>query len=366
MTSHPEFNTTTTGTEVAAAFSQQIKGKTDEVVITGVSPDGIGAATAAAIASQGPEKLVLASRTRKNLETVRSGIREAYGNVPVEVVTLDLSTIKSITDAAAEISSMVDRLDVLINNAGLTLQTRTLVTTPGETTVDLQLFTNHIGPFLFTELLLLKLLASESRSGTGGPRIVNLSSHGHRLSPIRFSDYAFQLDLYQGVPEDERPPSAIAPGFIQMTDGYPGFIAYGQSKTANILHAVELNTRLKRAGKSVLALSVHPGGVWKSTDQGAATTIVAAFDPMLSQTNEKTCLYLADCQLADDKLALHAKDSRSAARLWNETERMLGIESMLMKEEVRRGKVKLLATLQVVSTSPKQPPSLLTRVLQQL
>jgi NAD(P)-dependent dehydrogenase (short-subunit alcohol dehydrogenase family) len=328
------------------------------VVITGVSPDGIGSATAAAIASQGPAKLVLASRTRKNLEAVGVDIKLAYGNVPVELVTMDLSSVKSIGDAAAEISSMIDKLDVLINNAGLTLQTRTLIMAPDDTTVDLQLFTNHIGPFLLTELLLPKLLASGSHSETGWPRVVNLSSHGHRLSPIRFSDYAFQLDLYQGVPEDERPPSAIAPGFLEMTDGYPGFIAYGQSKTANILHTVELNNRFQRSGKSVLALSVHPGtintglsrswdesgratlggtapgGVWKSTDQGAATTIVAAFVPMLRKSDEKpsetNCWYLADCQLADEKLASHAKDPRSATRLWDETERMLKMTSKLV------------------------------------
>lgn len=282
---------------------------------------------------------------------MESTIRNTYPFVPIDLVTLDLSSIHSITNAATEISSIVDKLDVLINNAGITLQARTIASTPGQIPAGLQLFVNHIGPFLFTELLLPRLFTSESLSEPGWPRVVNLSSHGHRLSPIRFSDYTFNLDLYRGVPEDERPPSAVASGLLQKTDGYPGFIAYGQSKTANILHTVELNNRFQRSGHSGLALSVYPGtidtglsrnwdesgqailggtapgGVSETVDHGAATTIVAAFDPELRQGEKKACWYLAGCQIADDKLAHHAIDQRSAARLWEETERMLCITS---------------------------------------
>ncbi|KAH8683680.1 hypothetical protein BGZ61DRAFT_535102 [Ilyonectria robusta] len=348
MTSHPEFNAKTTGTTVAAAFGKEIKGK--NVVITGVSPSGIGAPTALAFASQTPATLILASRTQTKLDAVAADIKAKYPHVLVKLVELDLSSVESITSCAAEITSTIDRLDILINNAGITLQTRDTVYTPGGIKVDLQFFTNHVGPFLLTDLLLPLLLASE------GSRIVNVSSHGHRLSPIRFSDYALEGDLYDGVPEDERPPTGLAPGFLQATDGYHGFIGYGQSKTANILHASELKRRFQKKGANVLALSVHPGtidtglsrnldeqgrstldgtapaGVWKSIDQGAATTIVAAFDPKLADGGDavdETCLYLADCQLANEKLAPHARDAKCAQRLWDQTEKMLGIVSAL-------------------------------------
>ncbi|KAH7143448.1 hypothetical protein EDB81DRAFT_884061 [Dactylonectria macrodidyma] len=349
MTSHPEFNSKTTATEAAAAFAQEIKGKS--VVITGVSPSGIGASTALAIASRAPATLILASRTRTKLDAVASDIKEKYPDVLVHLVTLDLSSIESIKSAAAEIKSVVDKLDILINNAGLTLQTRDPVNTLGGITVDLQFFTNHVGPFLFTELLVPNLLAA------GSPRIVNVSSHGHRLSPIRFSDYALEADLYNGVPEDERPPASLPPGFLQVTDGYYGFIGYGQSKTANILHAAELRRRFQRRGSNLLALSVHPGtidtglsrsldeqakstldgtapaGIWKSIDEGAATTIVAAFDPQLADGSgdiaDANTLYLADCQFANEKLAAHASDETFAQRLWEQTEKMLNVVSVL-------------------------------------
>ncbi|KAH7159469.1 hypothetical protein B0J13DRAFT_642786 [Dactylonectria estremocensis] len=355
MTSHPEFNSKTTATEAATAFGQAIKGKS--VVITGVSPSGIGASTALAIASQAPAALVLASRTRTKLNTVASDIKEKYPDVIIHLVTLDLSSIESIRAAAAEIKSVIDKLDVLVNNAGLTLQTRDPVKTPGGITVDLQFFTNHVGPFLLTELLVTNILAAGSHPSGGGSRIVNVSSHGHRLSPIRFSDYALEADLYNGVPEDERPPTGLPPGFLQVTDGYYGFIGYGQSKTANILHASELKRRLGRRGSSLLALSVHPGtidtglsrsldeqarntlegtapaGIWKSIDEGAATTIVAAFDPKLADSGGDTTvadtLYLADCQFATEKLAAHASDEKCAQQLWEQTEKMLNVVSVL-------------------------------------
>ncbi|KPM44145.1 hypothetical protein AK830_g2455 [Neonectria ditissima] len=353
MISHPEFNGDTTGTEVAAAFRKDIVGK--NVVITGVSPDGIGASTALAIASQAPSQLILASRTRKKLDIVAANIKDKHPHVLVKTITLDLSSLDSIKIAAAEINSHLDQLDVLINNAGITLQIRDTVATPGEINVDLQFFTNYVGPFLLADLLLPKLLAAASRSPKQGSRIVNVSSHGHRLSPIRFSDYAIERDLYDGVPEDERPPEGLLPGFLQSTNGYYGFIGYGQSKTANILHSVELNRRFRKSGANVLALSVHPGtidtglsrsldeeakrtldgtapaGIWKSMDQGAATTIVAAFDPGLSDGDvdgtEAGTWYLANCQPAQDKLARHAIDLEVAKRLWTQTERMLRIVS---------------------------------------
>lgn len=353
MATYAAFNNKTTATEVAAAFGAEIKGK--NVLITGISPAGVGCTTAVAIASQGPDTLILASRTPSKLEAVTATLKQKFSSVNIKTVALDLATVDSIKAAAAKITSLVDHLDVLINNAGISAQLRDPLPTPDGTIVDLQFFTNHLGPFLLTSLLLPKLQAA---AGSGDPakgavRIINLSSHGHRLSPIRFSDYSFSKPMYDGVPEDEQPSRKVTnPMVLNTIDGYPGFMGYGQSKTANILHATELSRRLR--GSGVVALSVHPGtietelsrglddegrnfinktapaGIWKTQDEGAATTLVAAFDPKLGELvtrDEAGIGYLADCQLAEKLAAPHATNVASAKRLWEETERMLGISS---------------------------------------
>lgn len=323
------------------------------MVITGVSPTSIGASTALAIASQEPAALVLASRTASKVDAVADEIRKKHPSVAVHEVSLDLASLDSVRAAAAQVDALVDRVDVLINNAGVCHFSRDAVKTPGDTMVDRQFFTNHLGPFLLTHLLLPKLRAAEKPSGAtgqGAARIVNVSSHGHRLSPVRFYDYQIYHYVYDGVPESQKPPRGLPEGMLKLVDGYPGFIGYGQSKTANILHAAELTRRLRKGGSGVLALSVHPGtvrtglsrgldeegrrtidstapgGRWKTLDQGAATTIVAAFDPKLAELDVggEVVGYMADCQLGDEFVAEHAKDPENAQTLFHESERMLG------------------------------------------
>ncbi|TAQ87230.1 hypothetical protein B7494_g4461 [Chlorociboria aeruginascens] len=352
MASHPEFGEKTTAAEVATIFSEEIKGK--NIIITGVSPSSIGSATALAIASQGPSTLILASRTESKLKEVVSKINEEYPSVLVTAVILDLASADSIKSAASQIGSLVNYVDILINNAGVSLPARDLVTTPDGSVVDLQFFINHLGPFFFTSLLLPQLLAVGSLSPKGVTRIINLSSHGHRLSPIRFSDYQFSNDVYD-VPEDERPPPGLPEQFLRSIDGYPGFMGYGQSKTANILYATELARRLRKNDTNVTAFSLHPGAIWtelsrsldeegrktiegtapngwwKTLEQGAATTLVAAFDPKLAELDVggTVCGFLSDCQLTDDLAMPWARDPKTAARLWDQSEKMMGITTGL-------------------------------------
>lgn len=302
-------------------------------------------------------------------------LAQKYPSVIVHKVPLDLSSLDSVKTAAAQIDTLVDHIDVLINNAGLCSMSRNPVQTPGDTVVDLQFATNHLGPFLFTHLLIPKLRAATAApngSETGGgngpttrnrgtTRIINLSSHGHAMSPVRFHDYQFHHYVYDGVPESQKPPKGLPEGFLRTVDGYPALIGYGQSKTANILHATELTRRFRKKGRKggndddILALSVHPGtirtemlhhldeeatsvientapeGQWKTLDQGAATTVVAAFDPKLGDLDVGGDVfgYLADCQLGDQFLAEHAKDLYNAETLYHESERMLGIRTGL-------------------------------------
>jgi NAD(P)-dependent dehydrogenase (short-subunit alcohol dehydrogenase family) len=121
--------------------------------------------------------------------------------------------------------------------------------------IEAQFGSNHIGHFLFTNLLLPLLLRSAQNSTPGATRVVNLTSLGHRLSPIRFHDYNFEG---KPLPEEEQPAKNLSP-MMQGKDGQPynGFISYGQSKTANILFSLGLNERF--LNKGIVSYAVHPG-----------------------------------------------------------------------------------------------------------
>lgn len=178
-------------------------------------------------------------------------IRNAYPDVHIAIVSLDLMSQDSVRAAATEISSLTDRLDLIINNAGFMTQKRT-TTKEG---IEGQFGANHIGHFLLTNLLAPKLLAAAEKGPAGATRVVNLTSLGHRISPVRFSDYNL---TGKDVPNDEKNPGPLPPMFQENApDGYNGWIAYGQAKTANILFSVGLNEKLK--SKGVQSYAVHPG-----------------------------------------------------------------------------------------------------------
>ncbi|KAK7955906.1 uncharacterized protein PG986_005128 [Apiospora aurea] len=331
MASNPTWGEKTAGSEVAKTFSDQIKGR--NVVITGVAPNGIGQTTASAIAAQGPAHLILASRTKEKLEQAASELRSAYPVVDIQIVILDLASQAAVRKAAAEIAQLIPKLDVLINNAGAVIMTRRLTAE----NIELQFGANHIGHFLFTKQL-MPLLEAASRDGpAGATRIVNLSSQGHRCSPVRFHDINIEG---KEVPEEEKQPSYMPPAFTRVNnDGYMPIAAYGQSKTANILFTVSLQQRLKSRG--IASFAVHPGAIdtnlgrehdpemaeaisktatyWKTLDEGAATTLVAALDPALNDSNEP---FLSDCQVAEP--SPWAKDAESAEKLWKLSEDLIG------------------------------------------
>ncbi|KAI1413883.1 retinol dehydrogenase 13 [Hypoxylon sp. FL1857] len=331
MTSNSEWGEKTSGLEVASAYAQYIEGR--NILITGVAPEGVGEGTAFAFASQKPAILILASRTKQKLDTVAESIRAKYPGIDVRVVTVDLASHASVRNAASEVSGMISKLDILVNNAGATYNSRRW-TAEG---IEMQFGANHIGPFLFTKLLFPLLDEAAKQSTAGATRIINLSSHGHRLSTIRFHDYNIEN---KEVPPEEQPFSPLPPTFARVQkDGYMPTIAYAQSKTANILFTLYLQEHLQEKG--ITSYAVHPGGVssnlgrdhdeemadaiaktskfWKNVDQGASTTLVAALDPAL---NAPGGLYLADCQFFPS--ADHAKDRSIAERLWRLSEDLIG------------------------------------------
>jgi NAD(P)-dependent dehydrogenase (short-subunit alcohol dehydrogenase family) len=352
MTTHAEFGRETKAIEVAEAFTDGIRGKTgilgqvvDEgrlandplVVVVGVSPKSIGEAMVTALAAHEPATLVLASRTKAKMEAVAYGVQQRYRKVRLEMVQLDLSSMQSVRAGAKAINELLDHIDILINNAAI-------VVTKHEFTIDgleMQFGTNHIGPFLLTNLLMPKILAAARKAPTGATRIVNVTSDGHVISPIRFSDHRFEKRP-ENIPEDERPISRDGVSFDPPPgETYVPFVAYGQSKTANVLMSVYVNLKLSDFG--ILSMATHPGSIWtdlsrhldekhsnmikntssfwKDLDQGAATTLVAAFDHKL---NDQRSVYMADCQFKD--AAAWAIDVVAAERLWKLSEEIVGEE----------------------------------------
>lgn len=220
------------------------------MVITGVGPNSLGEALALAIGSQQPAKFFLASRTEAKVQQVADKVKELSPTTSVEAVTLNLASQKSIHAAASKIQSQVDRVDILINNAGMMVLEKETT----EEGIEIQFGTNHVGHFLFTNLLMDQMKNAAQSSESGSTRIVNVTSAGHRLSPLRFHDYNFEG---KEVPVDERPPDGLPPMFSPAAGGYNGWLAYGQSKTANILFTVYLTQHLASAG--IVSYSVHPG-----------------------------------------------------------------------------------------------------------
>ncbi len=192
-------------------------------VITGANT-GLGYETAAALAEHGAH-VVLAVR---NLDKGKDAAARIAANSPqadVALQELDLTSLESIRGAADQLRSNYDRIDLLINNAGV-------MYTPKSTTKDgfeLQFGTNHLGHFALTGLLLDRLLP------VAGSRIVTVSSQGHRIrADIHFDD-------------------------LQWERSYSRLGAYGQAKLANLLFTYELQRRLAPSGTTT-ALAAHPGG----------------------------------------------------------------------------------------------------------
>jgi len=344
-TTHPDFNAETEASTVAAAFPDSIKGRT--ILVTGVNKTGLGYATVSAFASQSPRLIIITGRSPSKLEESLSGLRSTYPGVIFKPLNLDLSSQKSVRDAAAEVLSWDDvpALDIIVNNAGvMNIQERAL-SVDG---VEMHFATNHLGHFLFTNLAMSKVLKGTNR------RIVNVSSFGTFVSALRASDINFEKPISE-LPEKERPNvGMLKMARLEVDDSsvYIPFAAYGQSKTANVLYSVGLNERLnEKYGVSSLAL--HPGEImtelqrttdmewlakqvefrkksgqpgFKTVEQGASTALVAALDPKLGKPGlNGQGMYLSDCQIAP-RVPPYALDKEEAEKLWVISEKLVGDE----------------------------------------
>lgn len=283
-------------------------------VITGGNA-GIGLETARALAERGAT-IVLACRDRARASAAVEQIKARAPGATVRVVRLDLGSLASVREAADELRATCARIDLLINNAGVLSFERAL-TADG---FELQLGVNHLGHFALTGLVLDRLLA------TPGSRVVTVSSMGHRQGTIAFDD-------------------------LQGERAFKGFLAYGQSKLANLMFAYELQRRLAAARAETIALAAHPGGsvteitrsapAWfrgvvkvysamgllQSTSRAALPSLRAAVDPSAQGGEYYGPKSLLGISGSPDRVASSARshDVDAQRRLWDESERLTGV-----------------------------------------
>lgn len=276
--------------------------------VTGAT-SGIGEETALALARMGARVGILA-RSEERAARTRERITRETGRDDVEVVIGDLASLSDIRAAAADVLARFDAIHVLVNNAGLIQLQRTTTVDGFETTFGV----NHLGPFLFTNLLLDRILASTPA------RIVNVASNAHR-----FAKGGLDLDDLQNERE------------------YKSFRVYGESKLANILFTRELARRLGDTGVTVNAL--HPGGVGtrlgtnngrfargvmtlarpvlRSPARGADTSIYLASEPDLENVTGR---YFANRREVTP--TAHAQDGALALALWTKSAELTGLREL--------------------------------------
>uniref|UniRef100_A0A8C1ITF6 Si:ch211-107o10.3 n=1 Tax=Cyprinus carpio TaxID=7962 RepID=A0A8C1ITF6_CYPCA len=262
----------------------RLDGKT--VLITGANT-GIGKETAVDMAKRGA-RVILACRDMGRANKAADEVRKRSGNGNVVVKMLDLASWQSVRALAKDVQQTEERLDILINNAGIMMcpQWKT------DDGFEMQFGVNHLGHFLLTNLL-LDLLKKSTPS-----RVVNVSSLAHEKGKIHFDD-------------------------INLEKNYDPLVSYRQSKLANILFTREL----------ALGRHFFPSlSLWKrllfmpffffvkTPWQGAQTTIYCAVDESLQNTSG---LYYSDC--TPKEAAPQGRDDAAARRLWDLSASMVGL-----------------------------------------
>jgi NAD(P)-dependent dehydrogenase (short-subunit alcohol dehydrogenase family) len=277
-------------------------------VVTGAN-SGIGFAAARALARK-RATVICACRNREKGSAAVRQIAQECPESKAEYAPLDLSDLASVHRFAGEFTGRYDRLDILINNAGI-------MRPPFGKTVDgfeLQYGVNHLGHYALTGRLLNRL------TGTSRARVVTVSSWGHHLGVIDFDD-------------------------LNAEKNYDPGRAYAQSKLANLLFTYELQRRLEGAGVDTLAAAAHPG--WTATNLPAHWRMMRIITPLIGQTPEMGALPTLYAAVAPDvkggdyygpgswlglrgypikvRSSDRSYDTAIAARLWAVSEKQTGV-----------------------------------------
>lgn len=185
-----EYDTNTTADELVKDLAAEIKGKV--ILVTGVTQGTLGGFFVDFVSKASPARLILAGRSLANVEETAAVIKVAHPEIAISVLQIDFNSLAAVRRSAETVNGWKDvpHIDVLVNNAGI-MATDFKLTEDG---FEQQFGGNHLGPFLFTNLIINKILASKA------PRVVNISSNGHRLNPIRFFDYNFRVRVSHRSP----------------------------------------------------------------------------------------------------------------------------------------------------------------------
>jgi NAD(P)-dependent dehydrogenase (short-subunit alcohol dehydrogenase family) len=273
------------------------------VLITG-GTSGIGKAAATALAFRGAE-VVVTGRNRARGRAAVGEIGRRSGSEKVSLMLADLAVQAEVRELAQAFKERHDRLDVLVNNAGL-IQSKRTETPDG---IELTLAVNHLAPFLLTNLL-LDVLKKSAPS-----RIITVSSEARRRAEIDFDD-------------------------LQSKRRYRAFRVYGMTKLANILFTHELAERLR--GTGVVANCLHPGGVntnFGKNNRNLGTLLFRAFKPFMrtSEQGADTIVYLASSPEAErmsgeyliDREGVsptQPRDETAQKRLWEVSEELTNLK----------------------------------------
>jgi NAD(P)-dependent dehydrogenase (short-subunit alcohol dehydrogenase family) len=219
--------------------ADQIPGQRGRIAVVTGANSGLGLATARELARAGVRVVIACRNVEKGASAARR-IESAVPDAQVEVEALDLASLDSVRAFAERFRAEHGGLDLLINNAGVMAPPRS-TTAEG---FELQLGTNHLGHFALAALLI------DTMEGRDDARVVTVSSGAHRIGRMRFDD-------------------------LQGERRYNRWRAYGQSKLANLLFALELDRRLRAAGFAIRSVAAHPGY--------AATNLQSAAPPAIDR-----------------------------------------------------------------------------------
>jgi NAD(P)-dependent dehydrogenase (short-subunit alcohol dehydrogenase family) len=295
----------------AAAIPAQL-GRT--ALVTGAN-SGLGLVCARELARRGALVVLACRDSERGAAAVESISREVPG-ARLELSALDLASLASVQACAERFRAAHDGLDLLVNNAGVMAPPRRL-TADG---FELQLGTNHLGHFALTGRLL------GAMEGRADARVVTLSSNAHKMGRVSFED-------------------------LQSERRYSRWRAYGQSKLANLLFALELDRRLRAAGSSVKSLAAHPGYAATNLQSAAPPVadrlVMAVTNALLAQSADCGALPVLYAATAPDlESGLYvgpdgpgefrgnprlvsptraARDATVAARLWEVSEELTGV-----------------------------------------